>query len=158
MMPGSVVDDLDFSVPQITFKDFLEFLAPPQPTFNLELTMKSLEKGILSSGRWSAFEQGPKYQQKTEDAVFLPIGDIFNEVVDAIIANSELTTTSMLVKFLHRPTLPPRSSASRNVTRPDGYLVLKERAQEKNISWADISLSCEYKRNDGEADLYDVSI
>ena len=55
MMPGC--DDLDFSVPQITFEDFLEFLAPPQPTFKLDLTMKSLEKSILSSSRWSILKK-----------------------------------------------------------------------------------------------------
>ena len=123
--------------------------------------MKSLNKDptcILPSGRWRAFDKDPKYQQETEDVVFLPMTAIFNKVVNAIITNSELTTASMLVEFLHRPAVQPKSSVGQNATRPDSYLVLKKRLQEGNVSWADFSLSCEYKRNDEEVDLYDVSI
>src|SRR3979490_787033 len=62
----TVVEDLDFSVPQITIEDFLKFLAPPQPTFNLDLVMKSLNNDpncMHPSGRWKSFEKEPKYQQ-----------------------------------------------------------------------------------------------
>lgn len=156
-----VADDLDFSVPLITIDDFLEFLAPPQPKFNLDMTMKSLNKDpncILPSGRWRSFDKDPKDQQELEDVVFSPMTDIFNKVVDAIIANSELKSASMMVEFLHQPNKSPVSSATHNQTRPDGYLVLKNRLLTRDVSWADILLPCEYKRKDNNSDLYDVSI
>ena len=93
--------------------------------------MKSLKqdpKGILPSGRWSAFNKDPKEQQhKNEDAVFSPIEGIFDKVVDTIVANSELTEASDLVQFLYEPDKPSTSSDKRNATRPDGYLVWKAR-------------------------------
>ena len=155
----AVAEDLDFSVPQITIEDFLKYLAFPQPKLNLNLVMKSLNKDpncMLPSGRWSPFDKDPKDQQQHEDVVFLPITDIFNKVVDAIVVNSELTTPSIVVQFLNHPDKPPTSSARQNKPRPDSYLVLKERQGKE--SWADIVLSCEYKRKDKEVDLYDVSI
>ena len=57
---------LKTSIPQITFEDFLEFLAPPQPKLNLDLTMKSLHKDpncMLPSGWWTSFDKDPKDQQ-----------------------------------------------------------------------------------------------
>ena len=65
-----------------------------------------------------------------------------------IIANSELTEALNLVQFLHEPDKPPTSSNRWNATRPDGYLVLKQRLSEGVVSWAKISLSCENKWND----------
>ena len=57
----TVLEDLGMSIPQITFQDFLEFLAPPQPNFNLDATMESLKKSkfILPSGLWSSFDNDP---------------------------------------------------------------------------------------------------
>ena len=58
----AVLDDLG-PIPQITFQDFLKFLAPPQPAFDFDSTMESLKKDpevTLPSGRWSLFETDPK--------------------------------------------------------------------------------------------------
>ena len=40
----AVLQDLG-TIPHVTFQDFLEFLAPPQPKFDLDLTMESLKRG-----------------------------------------------------------------------------------------------------------------
>jgi hypothetical protein len=59
----------------------MDFLAPPQPEFDIEATMEKLktDPGILTaSGRWKAFDKEPKDQSGREDAVFKPMPDIFN--------------------------------------------------------------------------------
>ena len=121
-------------------------------------SLKQDPKGILPSGRWSAFEKDPKDDQKDRNAIFLPIADIFNKVVDAIIVNSELATDSILVQFLHKPAKPRVSRTEKNATEPHACLMLKQRLQEDVVSWADVLLPCQYKRKDREDELYNVSI
>jgi hypothetical protein len=41
---------------------------------------------------------------------------------------------------------------------PDRYLLVKDRSQEKTVSWANVVLSCEYKRIEMAEELDDVSI
>ena len=157
-----VLEDLGSTIPQIPFKDFLTHLAPPQPSFDLEATMKALHahpKGILtSSSWWKAFNTKPKDQKATEDAIFKPLSDIFNKVVDTIIDNSNLTTHDWLIQFLQNPAMAPTSAERHNMTRPDGYLVLKDKDKGAMVSWSDILLSCEYKQKDSLEDLDDVSL
>ena len=108
-------------------------LSASQPNFSFDLTMESLKqdpKGILPSGRWSAFEKDPKDDQKDKNAIFLPMADIFNKVVDAIIGNSELATDTVLVQFLHKPAKPRMSRTEKNATRPHACLMLKQRLQD----------------------------
>ena len=50
------------------------------------------------------------------------------------------------------------STERQNSYRPDGYLLVKDRLAQKNILWADIVLSCEYKLEDGVDQCRDVSI
>jgi hypothetical protein len=158
----AVLNDLGQHVPEVTFQDFLDYLAPSQPTFNLEATMETLKadpEGIIpATGRWKAFDSDPKDKSRLEDVVFAPIPNIFDTVVRAIIANSDLTSTHVSVLFLQNPSIAPTSSARQNATRPDGYMVLKEGFKEGHVSWDNILLSCEYKRMDGENQLNDVSI
>ena len=59
-------------VSEIPLQAFMEFLAPPQPDFNIEAMMelKSDSEGILAaSGRWTAYEKEPKDQVGKEDAI-----------------------------------------------------------------------------------------
>ena len=119
------VDDLGMWIPQIPFEDFLQHLAPPQPNFNVDATINSLRqdlKGILPSGRWSGFVNNPKHQKKLKKDVFSPMSNIFNKVVDVIIADLK---TTPLVQFVQDPEKPPTSSVPMRKTRPDGCLVLK---------------------------------
>jgi hypothetical protein len=162
----AVLEDLGSSIPMIPFQTFLNHLAPPQPDFDLEATMKSLKLGstpvLTSSNRWSKFAKAPKDSQGSEDEIFSPIPDIFLEVVVAIIANSggKLKKDMCTVDFLQNPSRAPTSAERHNGSRPDGYLMLKDRIKEifkdETIFWADIALSCEYKRKDGSDDLDDV--
>jgi hypothetical protein len=140
----------------------MDFLAPPQPEFDVEATMETLKfSGILTAAdRWKAFDTEPKDQHGREDAIFKPIPEIFDKIVDAIImnSNSTLTARDRSVDFLQNPTMAPTSSERHNASRPDGYLLVKDRALVERVSWADILLSCEYKREEGPEELDDVSI
>jgi hypothetical protein len=85
--------------------------------------------------------------------------EIFTKVVVAIVANSggKLKEDKRTVDFLPNPSRALTSAERHNESRPDGYLVLKDEEKE-DILWADIALSCEYKRKDGGDDLDDVRI
>jgi hypothetical protein len=158
----AVLEDLGPDIPQITVQAFMDFLAPPQPEFDLEATMETLKaRGILTAlGRWKAFNTEPKRQTGGEDAIFKPMEDIFNGVVDAIIANSnsKLTADNCSVDFLQNPYMAPESTHRHNATKPDGYILVKDRLKSKSVSWVDIVLSCEYKRKGGVDDFVDVCI
>jgi hypothetical protein len=158
-------------VPMIPFQTFLDRLAPPQPDFDLDATMTSLRSGfepaLTSSNRWSKFVDAPNDSQGSEDEESSPIPDIFTNVVLAIATNSggKLADHKRTVDFLQNPSRAPTSDERRNKSRPDCYLVLKDRhkrmskdGKKENILWADIALSCEYKRNDTCFDLNDVGI
>jgi hypothetical protein len=158
----AVLEDLGSRIPEISPQTFMDFLAPPQPDFDIEATMKTLKSDpavLTASGRWTAFDKEPTDQYGREDAVFKPLPDIFKKVVDAIIANSnsKLTKRDCSVDFLQNPNMAPMSADRHNATRPDGYMVLKSRSQQGTISWANVVLSCEYKQNGGVEDLDDVS-
>ena len=159
----AVLEDLGSCIPMIPFQTFLYHLAPPQPDFDLNATMQSLKLGsepiLTSSNRWSRFAKSPKDSQGSEDVVFSPIPEIFTKVVVAIVANSggTLKEDKCTVDFLQNPSRAPTSAERHNESRPDGYLVLKD-GKKEDILWADIVLSCEYKRKDGGDDLDDVRI
>jgi len=166
----AVLDDLGSHIPEIPFQTFLKYLAPIVPSFDLNSTMQSLKSGpqpVLShSNRWSDFPKAPK-DDTSEDIAFSPLPEVFTKVVAAIIANSDgnLKEDMRTLDFLQNPYHTPTSAERRNDSRPDGYLVLKDRKKvmskdgtKENIHWADIVLSCEYKRKDGDSDLNDVRI
>jgi hypothetical protein len=166
----AVLNDLGRSVPEIPFQDFLDYLAPPKPSFNLDGAMQSLKEGpepaLTSSTRWSGFPNDPKHSSGTENAVFGPMSDIFKKVVAAIVANSDETLMDKCtVDFLHNLNRAPTSAEVRNESRPDGYLVPNDRAvvmskdgKGEVIQWADITLSCEYKKANGVTSRNDVRI
>jgi len=149
----AVLDDLGSAVPEVTFRAFMDFLAPRRPDFDLDATMntlKSMPDGVLSpSGRWKAFNIEPT-AQSGEDAAFKPMTEIFKSIVAAIVANSDskLTVDDCTLELEQNPSMAPTSADRYNASRPDGYLVVKDRfdANGKTPSWADIALSCEYKR------------
>jgi hypothetical protein len=67
--------------------DFIKFLAPPQPQFDVGATINILKSDIIlsASGRWAAFDKDPKDQRAVENVIFKPITNIFEKVVDAIL-------------------------------------------------------------------------
>ena len=167
----AVLLDLGLCIPMISFEQFLEYIAPPQPEFDLRTTMQSLKSGrnptLTHSNRWSSFVEDPKDSKIVEDRAFRPMPEIFTEVVAAIFASSRgrLSEENRTIDFLQNPRRAPTSTERRNESRPDGYFVLKHRnkvmSEDKTreiIHWADVALSCEYKVKDGRDELEDVRI
>jgi hypothetical protein len=167
----AVLKDLGKSIPEIPFESFLHNLAPKSPSFNRHATMESLKSGsqpaiVRSTNRWSKFPNTPNIATGSEDEIFKPMPEIFTKVVAAIAANLDKNLTNKCtIDFVQNPNRAPTSAERRNESRPDGILVLKDREKEmskdgkkENIRWADIVLSCEYKRNGGDEDLNDVRI
>jgi hypothetical protein len=115
---------------------------------------------LTLSNEWTAFAVTPK-DQSSEDVAFRPISNIFSNVVKAIVANSlrvKRTENGRSVDYLQNPNRAPTSTERQNASRPDGYLVLKRREEGKDVRWAYVVLSCEYKRKDGDDDVDDVRI
>ena len=157
----AVLHDLGSSIPEIPFKTFLKHLTPPQPDFDMTTTinwLKSKKIGALtSSNKWKGFSKAPK-DQRSEDAAFKPLLNIFSGVVKAIVLASrgKRTESDQSVDYIQHPNQVLASAERHNASRPDGYLVLKDR--KGDIQWADIVLSCEFKRNDRDADRDDVRV
>jgi hypothetical protein len=88
------------------------------------------------------------------------MAEIFKKIVGAVImsSSSKLTVDDCSIELVHNPSIAPMSADRYNATRPDGYLLVKDRLGGVNISWADVVLSCEYKWKDGIEELDDASI
>jgi hypothetical protein len=158
----AVLADPGSCIPEIPFQTFMDHLAPPQPEFDIEATMKSLKSSSILTAldRWAVFDKSPKDQDCPEDIAFKPIPDIFKKVVDAIILNSQtkLTKENCSIDFLQNPNRAPTSAERYNGSRPDGYMLVNDRVNPEVVSWSDVVLSCEYKRKDGDEELDDVSV
>ena len=165
----AALSNLGSYISMILFENFLEHLAPPQPKFDLNATMRSLKLGsnpvLTSSNRWSNFLKAPKDSQSSEDRVFSPMPEISTKVVAAVVANShgKLTEENRTIDFLQNPNRASTSTKRDDESRPDGYFVLKCRdkvmskdGKREDIHWTDIALSCEYNLGDGNEDLDDV--
>jgi hypothetical protein len=160
----AVLKDLGSHIPEITLQSFMDFLAPPQPNFDICATMQTMMSGpegiLTASDGWTTFKKKPKDQIGKEDAIFKPVSDIFSKVVAAVIKNStsNLNAKNCSVDFLQNPTMSPKSADRHNASRPDGYMLVKDRLQGETVSWSDVVLSCEYKRKEGDEDLDDVTM
>src|SRR6266852_2359854 len=125
--------DLGPYIPKITFEDFLKYLAPPRPKFDLDATMRSLklrsEPALTSSNRWSKFPKSPKDSQGLEDGVFSPMPEIFTKVVAAVVANAHgrLRDEDRTIDFLQNQSRAPTSTERHNESRPDSCFLLKDR-------------------------------
>ena len=129
--------------------------------------MQALKRGpdaaLTSSNRWLQFPQAPKEASDIETVVFRPMPEIFMKVVRAIIANSsgQVGQDRITVDFLQDPNRAPISVGVYRESKPDGYMVLKNRntvGEDERIHWAHIALTCEYKRSDAETFLDDARI
>ena len=169
--PRSALQDLGLSIPVILYQTFLDHLAPPQPDFDFDSTIQSLKLGsepvLTSSNQWTMFTNSPKDSQGSEYTIFSPIPEIFTRVVVSIIANSggKLNEDKNVVDFLQNPSRTPTSAERNKMSRPDGYLVFKDRikvmskgGRKEDIRWGDIALSWEYKRKGGVNELDDVRV
>ena len=152
----NVVQDLR-CIPEVTTQDFLEFVIPPVPRQNLDNILHSLKSGaVTADGRIRGFDKDPRQAGLTEDKQFRHLHN-FSERALAI-ASEELSATATLASR-YTPHKTPRSE-KRNGSRPDKSLVLKGAPlpSEGRVGWQDIVLAFEFKLDDKDNDLYDVSL
>lgn len=150
-----VVQDLP-CIPEVTTQDFLKFVIPPVPQQNLDNILRSLKSGAVTDGRINGFDKDPRRTGVTEDKQFRHLHN-FSECVLAI-ASGELGATATL-EPRYTPYQTPRSE-KRYGSRPDKSLVLKDAPQpnEGRVGWQDIVLAYEFKLDDKDNDLHDVSL
>lgn len=109
----AVLEDLGENVPEISFEDFLDHLAPSQTKFDLDGTLKQLkaDRVLSTTGQWTRFQNEPKNRTGGENGVFSALIDIFDKTVDAVIATSDprKDRSSCTVDFVQNPTPAPES-------------------------------------------------
>lgn len=76
--------------------------------------------GTLSDAGWTNFPTTLRTARKGEAAVFKPLEDLFEHIVDA----SEFASSNLL-RLKITGTKPPDSDGRHNSAEPDGYMILK---------------------------------
>jgi hypothetical protein len=76
-----VLEDLGSSISDVPLQNFMKFLVPPQPQFDVVATINALKSDIIlsASGRWTPFDNEPKDQRAVENDIFKPITNIFEK-------------------------------------------------------------------------------
>ncbi|KAI0922904.1 hypothetical protein AcV5_009769 [Taiwanofungus camphoratus] len=145
--------DIGESVPQISIESFLNNILPPLPEeVDVDEVIAKLKKQghITRSNRWRAFTVDPRHSRLTEDKAFDPLKEISNAIVKA---TAKLTRADYVLELQNNPNVIPSSYTRSSKTRPDGCLILRRRGDA--IRWADIGLSCEYKKLTSKKEEYD---
>ncbi|KAI0922896.1 hypothetical protein AcV5_009763 [Taiwanofungus camphoratus] len=145
--------DIGESVPQISIESFLNNILPPLPEeVDVDEVIAKLKKQghITRSNRWRAFTVDPRHSRLTEDKAFDPLKEISNAIAKA---TAKLTGADNVLDLQNNPNVIPSSYTRSSKTRPDGCLILRRRGDA--IRWADIGLSCEYKKLTSKKEEYD---
>ncbi|KAI0943406.1 hypothetical protein AcW1_002575 [Taiwanofungus camphoratus] len=145
--------DIGESVPQISIESFLNNILPPLPEgVDVDEVITKLKKQghITRSNRWRAFKVDPRHSRLMEDKAFDPLKEISNAIVKA---TAKLTGADNVLDLQNNPNVIPSSYTRSSKTRPDGCLILRRRGDV--IRWADIGLSCEYKKLTSKKEEYD---
>ncbi|KAI0925412.1 hypothetical protein AcV7_005667 [Taiwanofungus camphoratus] len=128
-VPGSLeqgctflLADIGESVPQIMVESFFDNILPPLfEGLDVDEVITALEgQGrITQLKRWNGFAVDP--------------------------ADSTEKKRRDVLELQNNPNIVPDLCSRTSRSRPDGYLVLRDR--DNGIHWADIGLSCEYKKS-----------
>ena len=160
---GAVVHDFGRSIPQVSVQYFKESILPPLPdnvdTAKVVAALKA-SGDITSSNRWKAFPQDPKLCKK-EAETFNQLG----EVVTAMMKKSGINAESATVKYTSKPYNTPHCDYVTKDSKPDAFMLLRKRVPtqlangktRKGEHWRDICCPAEFKLNDSDDDLADVS-
>ncbi|KAI0943401.1 hypothetical protein AcW1_002572 [Taiwanofungus camphoratus] len=149
----ALLTDIGESVPQISIESFLNNILPPLPEgVDVDEVIAKLKKQghITRSNRWRAFKVDPRRSRLTEDKAFDPLKEISNAIAKA---TAKLTRADNALELQNNPNVIPSSYTRSSKTRPDGCLILRRRGDA--IRWADIGLSCEYKKLTSKKEEYD---
>ncbi len=112
---------------------------------------KLVAAGLIVNGRWRDFPQDPAKSSETEARTFMPLVDIAKAVADFGAASGKTS----LVQFESNPNSTPRSIDRNDLSRPDGYFILRVR---NGTRWRDIAVTAEFKLRAGYGEILDVSV
>ncbi|THH06436.1 hypothetical protein EW146_g9612 [Bondarzewia mesenterica] len=146
----AVIEDLGHSVPQVPVQFFIQHILPPLRRglhgHRIDNIIRALKGGprpaISQKGRWRGFPSDPITSGFTEENTFRPLVQVVEAICTA--ATRYLGATQRLLDFVHNPNSAPHSQQRDNLSRPDGYFILRRRSAE--TQWKDIAASAEYKK------------
>lgn len=155
----AAVEDVGDSVPQISLDAYFDHHLPQLPPTLSGDGFGTVLAKVLSCAygqqRWNAFPKNP-IQTNNEGLVFgglIAIADTIRTTVSDLFPDLEPTTV-----FSNAPDNVPQSTWKTNATRPDGYLILRQRQSPGRPHWMDIAFPGEYKRSDKIEAQNDVSL
>ncbi|KAI5984943.1 hypothetical protein EDD15DRAFT_2532928 [Pisolithus albus] len=163
--PKALLRDLG-EIPPVSLDYFESRVLPPLPqgvdVTEIKESLRHARVWSKGSRRWTVFETNPKKSRKSEDNAFKPLSQVFDAVVRE--ARKTIGDRKATLMYASRRTKSPASERS-NSTRPDAYLLLREK---KSIddktdtsndlhrhSWNDIAVSFEFKKGTGDEDRED---
>ncbi|KAH7912084.1 hypothetical protein BJ138DRAFT_1112622 [Hygrophoropsis aurantiaca] len=156
------MEDLQYST-IVPLDYFQEAFLPPLLQIDLDALKASLTKdGVLNQvGRWTHFPKNPAADPQREEPAFEPLEAIFNDVIRLA---RPLVGRDPTLEFRRNPTVPT-SSTRTNTSRPDAYMLLVNKKSvadptksaavasvDPRVSWDDIAVSFEYKKQNGHHD------
>ncbi|KAI5993493.1 hypothetical protein EDD15DRAFT_2367230 [Pisolithus albus] len=161
----AVLRDLG-EIPSVSLDYFESHALPPLPQgVDVTKIKESLRDAAIwceGSQRWAVFKRNPKRSRKREDNAFInPLSLVFDAVVRE--ARQTIGNRETTLMYASRPT-KLRTSERSNSTRPDAYLLLREKksiddkTDTSNDSWNDIAVSFEFRKGTGEEDRKDKVI
>lgn len=160
---GAVLNDFGLSIPQVPIQYFKDSILPPLPdkvdTAKVVAALKD-SGHITASGRWKVFPDDPK-SCKGEAETF----DHLGQVVKAMLKKSGMKNKRTTVTYTSKPYHIPRCDYVNKESKPDAFLVFRKRVPTKQADgsrckgdqWRDICCPAEFKLNDGNDELADVS-
>ncbi|KAL5479069.1 hypothetical protein ACEPAI_2357 [Sanghuangporus weigelae] len=175
---SSVAEELQHAVPEISLRLFLEFLLPPlkdglDVDKILDLLKDEGDSPINREGSaWNDFETRPSARKECEDAVFAPLGGIFEKICNLA---SRITDSEQMFDLSLRPNYTPWSERE-STNRPDAYFTLRKpewfaaklaaakqaddpiQMEELLLSWYDIGIPGEFKKDDNQDTRADDAI
>lgn len=157
---SAVIDDVGVNIPQIHVDRFFSNVLPQLPSRITPDDLNVISSEVkaaqyTSNGRWAAFPKDPDDACQNEDQVFKGLIKIARAVETATADRVQgLRPTATLS---NAPDSVPKSLWKTNLTRPDGYFILREKQHPERPHWMDIAFPAEYKRADTFRSINDVS-
>ncbi|PSR72489.1 hypothetical protein PHLCEN_2v11640 [Hermanssonia centrifuga] len=146
----SVLIDTDQAI-LVSPEWFLDNLMPKVNEGLIDRVVSKLKSGrrpYIVGDRWRGFPNDPIHSSNNEATTFMPLVTIAKMV--ARIGREEGKTS--LVQYESNPHCAPHSTCRNNLTRPDGYFILRSRP---GTHWIDIAVTAEFKKAKGMSDIAD---
>ena len=159
----AVLNNLGLTIPEVPVQFFKDYLLPPLPdNVDTAEVVASLRCSgdITTSNRWKAFPTDPRLCED-EAATFQRL----EEVVEAISKKSGLDSNRLTVKYEGKTNDNPHCGYVHGNNKPDAFMVFCSRvpteqedgSAHRSYHWRDICCPAEFRLDDRDEDLADVS-